>query len=158
VSSRHLPDEAETLAFAARLARCLPASDSPLVLYLHGDLGTGKTTLARGLLHALGEQGPVRSPTYGLLSEYTTPAGRVVHVDLYRLRSPSELLALGLADYLSGSCLWLIEWPERAAGQGLPAPDLEVHLEVEDAGRRIQLGSCSARGERWLAAVGADSG
>jgi tRNA threonylcarbamoyladenosine biosynthesis protein TsaE len=158
VSTRHLPDEAATLACAAQLAQNLPASDLPLVLYLHGDLGTGKTTLARGLLHALGEPGAVRSPTYGLLNEYTLPAGRVVHLDLYRLRSPAELVALGLADHLPGSRLWLIEWPEQAAGQGLPAADVEAHLEVEGAGRRVQLDASSASGERWLAAVSADSG
>ncbi len=158
MSSRFLPDEAATLACAAQLARCLPPPDAPLVVYLHGDLGTGKTTLARGLLHALGEQGAVRSPTYGLLTEYTLAAGRVLHLDLYRLRTPDELAALGLADYLPGSRLWLIEWPERAEGKGLPEADVEAHLEVEGSGRRIQLRSCSALGERWLAAANADAG
>lgn len=158
MSNRFLPDEAATLACAAQLARGLPPPGSPLVVYLHGDLGTGKTTLARGLLHALGEHGAVRSPTYGLLTEYTLSAGRVLHLDLYRLRSPDELMALGLADYLPGSRLWLIEWPERAQGRGLPAADVEAHLEVAGVGRQIQLRSCSAAGERALAALNPDAG
>jgi tRNA threonylcarbamoyladenosine biosynthesis protein TsaE len=157
VSGRYLPDEAATLACAAHLAHSLPPPGSPLVVYLHGDLGTGKTTLARGLLHALGEQGAVRSPTYGLLAEYTTPAGPVLHLDLYRLRSPSELVALGLADYLAGSRLWMIEWPEQAAGQGLPPADLEIALEVEGAGRRIRLTPRTAPGQQWLTRVNADT-
>ncbi|HTQ35478.1 MAG TPA: tRNA (adenosine(37)-N6)-threonylcarbamoyltransferase complex ATPase subunit type 1 TsaE, partial [Steroidobacteraceae bacterium] len=93
-----LADEAATLALAARLARALP--EGTLIAWLHGELGAGKTTLARGLLHGLGEPGPVRSPTYGLLAEYATPAGPVLHLDLYRLRGPEELAPLGLADYL----------------------------------------------------------
>jgi tRNA threonylcarbamoyl adenosine modification protein YjeE len=153
-----LSDEAATLDWAARLASCLPKSGPPLVLYLHGDLGTGKTTLARGLLHALGEQGAVRSPTYGLLAEYLTPAGPVLHLDLYRLRSPGELLALGLGDYLPGSRLWLIEWPELAAGQGLPRADAEVHLEVQGAGRSLHVDSRSPAGERWLRTMNTDPG
>jgi tRNA threonylcarbamoyladenosine biosynthesis protein TsaE len=156
-SGPFLPDEPATLAYAARLAKHLPDTQAPLVLYLHGDLGAGKTTLARGLLHALGESGPVRSPTYGLVAEYTPPAGRVLHLDLYRLRSPDELLALGLADYLPGSRLWLIEWPEKAGGHGLPAADAEVHLDVEAGGRRIALHPRTAAGELWVAAC-ADAG
>ncbi len=152
-----LPDESATLAYAARLAMHLPDTQAPLVLYLHGDLGAGKTTLARGLLHALGESGAVRSPTYGLVAEYTLPAGRMLHLDLYRLRSPDELLALGLADYLPDSRLWLIEWPEKAGGHGLPAADVEVYLNVEAGGRRIQLRPRTAAGELWVAAS-ADAG
>jgi tRNA threonylcarbamoyladenosine biosynthesis protein TsaE len=158
VSDQFLPDEAATLAYAARLASALPASGQPLVVYLRGDLGAGKTTLARGLLHALGEAGPVRSPTYGLLAEYTPPSGRVLHLDLYRLRSPDELLALGLADYLPGSRLWLIEWPEQGEGHGLPPADAEVHLEVEGHGRQARLLPRSALGQRWVTALSAGVG
>jgi tRNA threonylcarbamoyladenosine biosynthesis protein TsaE len=158
VNDLFLRDEEATLHFAARLARALPQEAAPLVLYLQGDLGAGKTTLARGLLHALGEKGPVRSPTYGLVAEYLLPAGRVVHLDLYRLRSADELLALGLADYLADSRLWLIEWPEQAGDAGLPAADARVLLEPQGAGRRIRLVPVSPLGERWTAAVIADRG
>ncbi len=152
----YLPDEAATLVCAAGLARSLPPPGSPLVVYLYGDLGAGKTTLARGLLHALGETGAVRSPTYGLVAEYTPPAGHVLHLDLYRLRAPDELAALGLADHLPGSRLWLIEWPERAAGQGLPPADAEVHLDLAGAGRRIRLLPRSPRGADWSRGLNAD--
>lgn len=153
-----LRDEAAMLQFAARLAQALPADVAPLVVYLQGDLGAGKTTLARGMLHAMGETGPVRSPTYGLIAEYVTPAGRVLHLDLYRLRDPEELLALGLADYLADSRLWLIEWPEQAGHAGLPAPDARVLLDPEQAGRRLRLLPESPAGQRWARALSADWG
>lgn len=150
-----LPDEAATLAHAASLAAALPAAEVPLVVYLHGELGAGKTTLARGLLRAMGETGAVRSPTYGLVAEYTPAAGRVLHLDLYRLRGAEELATLGLADYLPGSCLWLIEWPERASGHGLPEADAEVYLEFKGSGRNLRLEARSPLGMRWVAAINA---
>lgn len=153
-----LADEPATLAFARRMAECLPEADAPMVVYLQGTLGAGKTTLTRGLLQALGEPGPVRSPTYGLVSEYTTPAGAVLHLDLYRLQHPEELQALGLADYLAGSRLWLIEWPDRGAGQGLPPPDLEVQLEPDGVARRLRVIPHTRQGSHWLARLSAEAG
>jgi tRNA threonylcarbamoyladenosine biosynthesis protein TsaE len=153
--SAFLPDEPATLRLAARMATCLPASP-PFVVYLQGDLGTGKTTLTRGILRALGEQGAVRSPTYGLIIEYTTPPGRVLHLDLYRLRSSDELASLGLVDYLEGSRLWLIEWPEKAEGARIPPADARVALEVEGSGRRVQILAESGAGQQWLASLGPD--
>jgi tRNA threonylcarbamoyladenosine biosynthesis protein TsaE len=153
-----LPDEAATLACAARLARHLPRGPQPLVLYLQGDLGAGKTTLARGMLHALGEQGAVRSPTYSLLAEYEPPAGRVLHLDLYRLSGPEELAALALPDLLPGSILWLVEWPDRARGRGLPPADTLVFLDLAGTGRRLRLDARTAEGKHWLTAVNADAG
>jgi tRNA threonylcarbamoyladenosine biosynthesis protein TsaE len=110
------------------------------------------------MLHAMGEQGAVRSPTYGLLAEYTPPPGRVVHLDLYRLSGPEELAALALPDLLPGSILWLIEWPGRAASRGLPAADAEVFLDLAGTGRRLRLHACSPQGEHWVRAVSADAG
>jgi tRNA threonylcarbamoyl adenosine modification protein YjeE len=152
-----LADEAATLGLAARMAAQLP-SGGPLVLHLHGDLGTGKTTLTRGMLHAMGEQGAVRSPTYGLIAEYHTPQGRAMHLDLYRLRSPDELASLGLADYLPESRLWLIEWPERAEGARLPAADARVFIKVERGGRQLRIEPVSPAGERWLVSLNPDPG
>lgn len=152
-----LPDEDATLSFAARMARALAPGGEPLVLHLQGDLGAGKTTLARGLLGALGERGPVRSPTYALLAEYTPPGHRVLHLDLYRLDDPEELAALGLADLLPGSTLWLIEWPQKGEGGGLPPADAQVSLQPEGAGRRLVLRPVSVAGRRWISALAADS-
>jgi tRNA threonylcarbamoyladenosine biosynthesis protein TsaE len=153
--SVYLADEAATLAIAARMATCLPAA-APFVLYLQGDLGTGKTTLTRGMLRALGEQGAVRSPTYGLIAEYDTPCGKVLHLDLYRLRLPGELAALGLADYLEGSRLWLIEWPEQAQGDRLPPADAVLAITVESTGRRLAIAPASGAGRRWVDALSPD--
>jgi tRNA threonylcarbamoyladenosine biosynthesis protein TsaE len=148
-------DESIMLQLAARMASCLPAG-KPIVLYLQGDLGSGKTTLARGMLRALGEQGAVRSPTYGLIAEYDTPRGRVLHLDLYRLRAPEELAALGLADFLADTRLWLVEWPEQAQGARLPPADARVSIDVEGGGRRLQLQSCSDVGRLWLDCLSRD--
>jgi tRNA threonylcarbamoyladenosine biosynthesis protein TsaE len=82
----------------------------------------------------------------------------VLHLDLYRLRGPEELAALGLADYLPGSRLWLIEWPERGAGQGLPPADADVHLDLAAEGRSVRLLPRSALGEGWIAGLSADPG
>jgi tRNA threonylcarbamoyladenosine biosynthesis protein TsaE len=151
-----LPDESATLQCAARMASCLPANQ-PFVLYLQGDLGAGKTTLTRGILRALGEQGAVRSPTYGLIAEYETPLGRVLHLDLYRLRAAEELAALGLADYLADTHLWLIEWPEQARGARLPPADARAMIQVHAPGRRLEVLSGSDAGRMWLECLNLDS-
>lgn len=153
-----LADEAATLQLGARLARALPPASRPLVVYLHGDLGAGKTTLARGILRELGEAGPVRSPTYALVALYSPGGQSVVHLDLYRLDDPEELLALGLPDYLAGSRLWLVEWPEKARGSGLPAADAHLYLEPDGPARRARITADSPEGERWVAACAPDSG
>jgi tRNA threonylcarbamoyladenosine biosynthesis protein TsaE len=152
-----LPDEAATEALARKAARGVHSATEPLVLYLQGELGSGKTCFARGMLRELGESGPVRSPTYGLLSEYLTPRGRVVHIDLYRLRSPQEIQTLGLADHLAGSLLWLIEWPEKSAGEGLPAADVRVSIDVIPNGRKIGCVAETAAGHLWVSNLCADS-
>jgi tRNA threonylcarbamoyladenosine biosynthesis protein TsaE len=149
----HLQDEPALEQLARAAANAMPDA-SPLVVYLEGDLGTGKTTFARALLRSMGEAGPVRSPTYGLMAEYATPAGRVLHLDLYRIQDPAELAQLGLGDYLAGSRLWLIEWPERAAGR-LPASDIRLRLAVQEPGRGVEIEPTSLAGQRWVAAISA---
>lgn len=153
-----LADEAATMQLGARLARNLPVQAAPLVLYLHGDLGAGKTTLARAILQALGETGPVRSPTYALVAEYQPAGQRVLHLDLYRLNTPDELQSLGLADYLPGSRLWLVEWPDRGEGGGLPAPDASLYLEPVGTARRARFIAFTPAGRDWTAAAETDSG
>lgn len=141
---RYLPDEAATLAFGAELARIIPPG---LRIWLHGDLGAGKTTLVRGLLRALGHNGPVRSPTYTLVETYPlAEKSPVHHFDLYRLADPEELEYLGARDLLGGSETCLVEWPERGTGF-LPAPDLEIFLSHRPPGRTVRV---LGHGERGL--------
>ena len=119
--------------FAARLARWLRV---PLVIYLSGDLGAGKTTLARALLRHLGYPGNVKSPSYGLLETYDTDELQVLHLDLFRIAEPGELEFLGLRDLLNDQTLLLIEWPENG-GRFLPQADLSIGFE--HAGTRRNL-------------------
>lgn len=145
-----LAGEAATEALGARLG---PALRSGGLLTLAGELGVGKTTLARALLRALGITGRVRSPTYALLEPYTLPDLAIAHVDLYRLSDPDELEALGLRDWLKPGHLLLVEWPERAA-TALPRPDLAVRLEhVDPLRRRLQAKADGDLGQRWLDAL-----
>lgn len=130
-----LPDEAATLAFGARLAQTLLRAGRGVV-YLHGALGAGKTTLARGLLRAAGVAGTLRSPTYTLMEPYLADGQAFLHLDLYRLVDPSEVENLGLRDYPLDSTIWLVEWPERGRGY-LPPSDLSVHLDYAGDGRVV---------------------
>ncbi|GAB3317812.1 tRNA (adenosine(37)-N6)-threonylcarbamoyltransferase complex ATPase subunit type 1 TsaE [Luteimonas notoginsengisoli] len=141
---RFLPDTEATDA----LGRALAATQPPqAVVYLHGDLGAGKSTLARAWLRALGVGGPIRSPTYTLVERYPIPGGEAVHLDLYRIGGAGELEFLGLDE--AGAALWLVEWPERGAG-ALPAVDLQVELAVRGAGRTLRLLGMSAAGQEWV--------
>jgi tRNA threonylcarbamoyladenosine biosynthesis protein TsaE len=130
----------------AALARHLP--EQPVVLYLEGELGAGKTTTARALLRALGVQGAVRSPTYTLVERYDSPHGELVHLDLYRIAAPEELEYLALDELAASAHLWLVEWPQRGRGV-LPAADLELRLAVDGASRRAHLVPVSAAGSLW---------
>jgi tRNA threonylcarbamoyladenosine biosynthesis protein TsaE len=123
------------------------------VLFLAGQLGAGKTTLARGLLQSLGAAGAVRSPTYTLVELYALAGVTAVHADLYRLRAPHELEDLGLRDWAQPGYLWLIEWPERGTGY-LPAPDLEVSFNVQPEAHHIEVRPASALGTAWLGRLG----
>lgn len=132
-----LPDAAATEALGARLAALLSMRSGGLI-HINGSLGAGKTTLARGLLRALGVVGPIRSPTYTLMEPYEINGLEIVHLDLYRLAVADELLSLGLDDYSPERCWWLVEWPERG-GDYLPAATLAVRLELASAGRLARL-------------------
>ncbi len=139
---------AATETLGAGLAAWLKPGD---ILYLHGELGAGKTTLVRGLLRALGHRGAVKSPTYTLVEPYQFGEWRLFHWDLYRLADAEELEFLGLRDQLDGQATLLIEWPERGQG-GLPAADLEIALSYAGAGRICRLTPRSARGQTLLSA------
>lgn len=145
-SDLHLTDADATAALAEALAATAP---SPAVVHLQGDLGAGKSTLARAWLRALGVQGAIRSPTYTLVERYPLAGGgEALHLDLYRIGDGAELEFLGLDD--ADAALWLVEWPERG-GDALPAPDLRIALAIEGAGRRARMIPLSAVGEAWVA-------
>ena len=144
-----LADEAASLRLGQRLAATLPTR---AVVHLQGDLGAGKTTLARALLRALGVEGAIKSPTYTLIERYPVEGGEVAHLDLYRIADPEELSFLGLDELADSARLWLVEWPDRGAAF-LPAADLRIELAVEGAGRRAGFEALSPLGADWLAAL-----
>jgi tRNA threonylcarbamoyladenosine biosynthesis protein TsaE len=140
-----LPDNDATEALGQALARTRPPF---AVVHLQGDLGAGKSTLARALLRTLGVSGAIRSPTYTLVERYPVEGGEAWHLDLYRIGDAGELEFLGLDE--GAAVLWLVEWPERGVA-ALPAADLHVALAVEGAGRAARLTGASPVGEQWLA-------
>ena len=135
------------MALGAALARAI--GDRPLLVFLWGDLGTGKTTLVRGFLRGQGHQGAVRSPTYTLVEPYDLSPVSVYHLDLYRLSDSEELEFLGGREIFSGDNQVLVEWPDRGRGW-LPQPDLELRLVHEENGRRITLRAHSDVGQEII--------
>ena len=139
-----LEDEDATLALGASFAGIGLASE---MVFLHGDLGAGKTTLVRGFLRALGYEGAVKSPTYTLLETYELPRGggsdalaglRVYHFDFYRIVDPRELGYMGIDELVSAPAVKLVEWPSHA-GDRLPKPDIEVRLNVAGVHRCAEI-------------------
>ncbi len=148
-----LGSEEETARLGAALARAVApfAARAPFVVHLRGDLGAGKTTLARAWLAALGHRGPVRSPTYTLVEGYEGEGWRAWHLDLYRLVDPGELEMLGIRDLLAVPGLLLVEWPERG-GESVPPADLVLALSHDGSPgrRRARLEAQTARGTEAL--------
>lgn len=148
-----LHDEAGTAALGASLARALAPG---LTIYLHGDLGAGKTALTRSLLHAAGHAGHVKSPTYTLAEPYAIEiAGRpveLIHFDLYRMGSPEEFLDAGFREYFNQRTVCIIEWPERAETV-LPPPDINIFMTISGEsgeGRDVELHALSDQGFQCL--------
>jgi tRNA threonylcarbamoyladenosine biosynthesis protein TsaE len=150
----NLPDEAATERLGAALADSMPdLRGASLLLALQGDLGTGKTTLARGLLRALGIEGAIHSPTFTLVEPYETRAGTIHHLDLYRLQgTPAELDAIGYRDYRGMPGLVIVEWPERG-GTALGPADLRITIEHLPAGRRVRVHAVTDAGRVWQGAL-----
>jgi tRNA threonylcarbamoyladenosine biosynthesis protein TsaE len=142
----NLPDETATLALGAILA---PGIAPGRVLHLQGELGAGKTTLARGLLRALGYQARVKSPTYTLVELYPLSSLNLYHFDFYRFEDKEEWLSAGFRDYFNPESACIVEWPERA-GERLPAPDLALRLEFDGPARRATLDAHTPAGSAWL--------
>jgi tRNA threonylcarbamoyladenosine biosynthesis protein TsaE len=139
-----LRNEAETLAFGARLFECI---DNGCVIYLYGDLGAGKTTLVRGYLRAAGYEGIVKSPTFALVEEYRIDSRTVYHFDLYRLADPEELEWIGLHDYMAEDTVCFFEWPQKGYGV-LPTSDVNLQLVVFNEARLLELTGYSLRGKK----------
>ncbi len=147
-----LADEAATETLGQTLARICP---SRCLIFLYGDLGTGKTTFSRGFLRGLGYSGRVKSPTYTLLEPYEiqtedepTPR-RVYHFDLYRLADPEELVYMGAEDCFADEAISLVEWPQQGEGM-LPLADINILFQYQDAGRWVQIQAGTDKGQAIL--------
>jgi tRNA threonylcarbamoyladenosine biosynthesis protein TsaE len=165
----HLEGAGATESLGRALARSLPGTlrsggavggtavgGAGAVLYLEGELGAGKTTCVRSLLRELGVEGLVRSPTYTLIETYTLADLTCVHVDLYRLRTATEVDELGLRDLVGPSCLLLVEWPEKG-GAALPPADMELALQYAGDARAAHLHARTSLGTLWLGNLGHDT-
>lgn len=157
-----LADEAATDAFGLRFAQALDAARAALTcehafnglqIQLVGDLGAGKTTLVRAILHGLGHRGRVRSPTYTLVEPYALERDdgelEVYHFDLYRFNDPAEWSDAGFREYFNSSAICLVEWPQQA-GTLLGVPDLVFSLDVDGDGRALTVRAYSASGNACL--------
>jgi tRNA threonylcarbamoyladenosine biosynthesis protein TsaE len=151
-----LPDSGATEALGAALATAFPGAASGAIVHLRGELGSGKTTCARSLLHTLGVTAPVRSPTYTLVDTYSVATLTCVHVDLYRVQSTTEVEELGLRDMTGPGYLMLIEWPEKG-GVAVPPADLSLQLVYRGDARAAALARGSELGRDWLAKLAIDT-
>jgi len=133
--TRELVDEAATLeagrAFSKRLHH-------GLTVYLHGDLGAGKTTFVRGVLQGLGYKGKVKSPTYTLVEPYVVSSYNIYHFDLYRFNYIEEWESAGFREYFNDETICFVEWPEKA-GELLPEPDFDIKITHLPKGRTIEI-------------------
>jgi tRNA threonylcarbamoyladenosine biosynthesis protein TsaE len=148
-----LPDAAATERAGATFA---PLLRGGMVITLHGELGTGKTTLVRGLLRARGVAGPIKSPTYALVEHYPVSSLYFYHFDFYRFMNPNEWDSAGMSDYFRDDAVCIVEWPERVASR-LPAPDLALSLShaAPPGGRALVAQAFTRAGELCLSALAA---
>ncbi|MBA2653805.1 MAG: tRNA (adenosine(37)-N6)-threonylcarbamoyltransferase complex ATPase subunit type 1 TsaE [Gammaproteobacteria bacterium] len=142
-----IPNETQLMSLAGVLAKLCQA---PLVIYLQGELGAGKTTFSRGFLSGLGYQGRVKSPTYTLVETYSIDKGVVSHFDFYRIQDPEELDLIGIREYFHRSAICLIEWPELGQ-DSIPAPDITCVLDITEGGRLLHFLAESMVGKKILA-------
>jgi tRNA threonylcarbamoyladenosine biosynthesis protein TsaE len=133
-------------AYGEQLAQLVPVGS---VIYLAGELGSGKTTLVRGFLRGLGYTGHVKSPTFTLVEPYDIDNKRIYHFDLYRITDPDELEYVGLREYFDADAICLLEWPERG-GDRLPVADLSVLITYQGSARALELAAHTDAGRRVL--------
>ncbi|WP_263081162.1 tRNA (adenosine(37)-N6)-threonylcarbamoyltransferase complex ATPase subunit type 1 TsaE [Endozoicomonas sp. Mp262] len=139
-----IDNEEEMVLFGRLLAEACKGEG---IIFLQGNLGTGKTTFCRGVLNALGHQGAVKSPTYTLVEPYEVNGQKIYHFDLYRLADPEELEFIGGRDYFEEKCLCLVEWPCRGEG-AIPRADLEITFDYNLPGRTASLKGLSDYGQQ----------
>lgn len=153
---QYLADAAATGRVGAALAPTLSAG---MIVTLQGDLGVGKTTLVRGVLRARGQQGPIKSPSYGLVEHYPFSSIYFYHIDFYRFAHPSEWETAGLSDCFRADAVCLVEWPEHA-GSFLPSADLALRLAClsDREGRMLTARAHSKAGGRCIDAIAAQLG
>jgi tRNA threonylcarbamoyladenosine biosynthesis protein TsaE len=147
-------DETAMLQLGARLSRALKPG---MIVFLEGDLGMGKTTLARGIVQSLGHSGAVKSPTYTLVEPYEMSDLTLYHFDLYRLGDAEELEFMGIRDYFGPHSIALVEWSGRGEGV-LPPPDLVVTIEPQGTGRTLAFEAHSKRGVECLKCLSEEPG
>ena len=144
--TRFLPAESDTLAFGAALA---PHLQGGMVVYLSGELGAGKTTLARGILRGLGHTGRVKSPSYALVEPYSFSRLYLYHFDFYRFVKPKEFEEAGFREQFNPDSVCIVEWPEKAAGF-VPAADIKIRIKAPRSGRELEIDADTEVGRRCL--------
>lgn len=147
--------EANMVKFAATFSRIVAmeakkvSSATAFIIFLHGSLGAGKTTLVRGFMRGLGYEKKIKSPTYTLVEPYEIKDLKIFHFDFYRLKEAEELYYIGIQDYFSKDAICLIEWPEKGSSL-LPPADLSCYITITRQGRELRLEALSERGETIL--------
>ena len=141
-----LADENDTLKLGERFAQLI---SPPLIIWLEGDLGAGKTTFTRGLLNALGYNGAVKSPTYNIVETYPFKSFNLHHFDLYRFQNPEEWLDAGLDELITADSIILIEWPQLGGNLAPPA-DIILNITINGSSRTVQINAVTTNGTKTL--------
>ncbi len=146
IASCHLKSESVTLALGVKIS---PILRPGLIIFLKGNLGSGKTTFTRGILRGLGYKGKVKSPTYNLVELYKIYRLYFYHFDFYRFTDPEEWEEAGFREYFNKNSICLVEWPEKAE-KLLPIPDIEISFTINEMGRDIEIQAGTEVGRQCL--------